>query len=47
MRDEFSDSINSFFKEQKLIFLTGDLGFNVFENLAHMVMLINAASNKI
>ena len=34
MRDEFSDSINSFSKNKNLIFLTGDLGFNALENLA-------------
>ena len=31
MRDEFSDSINSFSKNKNLIFLTGDLGFNALE----------------
>ena len=34
MRDEVSDSINSFSKNKNLIFLTGDLGFNALENLA-------------
>ena len=34
IRDEFSDSINSFSKNKNLIFLTGDLGFNALENLA-------------